>query len=198
MGTSGVTWVDPNLTRLNTAFIGKTRYQGWYVSDHEGLYYMRWSGEWGHVATAEEDGSFWPTRKAACDAVNLQIQECKRRSKQMRHRVYIACPISNGDTEYGEATREFNFMMAAQVYDRLLAMGLSPLNPALTIKHPSCKEIAYGVWMEVDKPWLICAEAVFRVPGPSKGADDEVQWAFEHDIPVFGNFPDIAAYFSVQ
>lgn len=44
-------------------------------------------------------------------------------------------------------------------------------------------------WLTYDREWLLLCEALIRLPGKSRGADQEVRWARRHSIPV---------YFSVQ
>jgi hypothetical protein len=43
----------------------------------------------------------------------------------------------------------------------------------------------YEFWMEQDLAWLAKCDVVFRMPGESKGADIEEEFAREHNIPVY-------------
>lgn len=46
-------------------------------------------------------------------------------------------------------------------------------------------------WYEHDLATLIRCDAVFRLPGDSSGADDEVAFALERGIPVFHKYEDL-------
>lgn len=96
----------------------------------------------------------------------------------MRLKIYIAGPISKGD-------RDLNFSQAAEAQERLMALGFAPLNPMLSMKHPNAFDIPWKLWMACDYPWVLCADAILRLPGESQGADVEVALASQHGIPVF-------------
>jgi len=93
-------------------------------------------------------------------------------------RVYIASPYTIGDVAENVA----NSMAAAS---DLICFGYAPycplLNHYLQIAHPQ----DYDKWMELDIEWLKQCDAVLRLPGESKGADVEVRFAEENDIPVY-------------
>ena len=105
-----------------------------------------------------------------------------------RPRVYISGPITMGD-------REHNFQQAADLHRRLLLCGLAPLNPMLSMKLPGAFEIPHRTWIDGDLPWVECAEAVFRLPGASMGADEEVEYAKDLGIPIFTDEQAMLEYF---
>lgn len=69
--------------------------------------------------------------------------------------------------------------------DEVQAMGGVPFVPHLAFywhrRHPhSVRE-----WMDFDLEWVRVCDALFRLPGPSKGADEEIACALDIPIPVF-------------
>lgn len=43
----------------------------------------------------------------------------------------------------------------------------------------------YGFWLDYDIHFLAHCDAVYRLNGESSGADDEVAWAHDNDLPVY-------------
>jgi hypothetical protein len=108
----------------------------------------------------------------------------------MRTRVYVAGPIAIGDL------RE-NIDHAREAGHALLKAGYAPLVP-----HLSCywsgdtpevtpKGTCHEDWMGVDLPWVGVAHAVLRLPGVSKGADTECEYALSRGIRVFYRIEDL-------
>lgn len=120
-------------------------------------------------------------------------ETCRPQPKQDRKRVYIAAPLSNGDVEQ-------NVRHACLVATTLIKIGYAPLCPHLTayMQGPVASVSAgfdHPTWMEVDLPWVKVSDAVLRLPGVSKGADQEVECAKENGIPVFESIVDLDVYF---
>lgn len=111
-------------------------------------------------------------------------------------RVYISGPLTDGDSLDGDV-RLANVNRAIDAFAELAESAFSPLCPHLTEyverRHPL--RIPYGKWIELDLPWIDVSDAVLRLPGPSKGADREVEYAFEHSVPVFHNIADLVEHF---
>jgi len=101
-----------------------------------------------------------------------------------RLRVYISGPITKGD-------RVTNFARACEVHELLLRRGYAPLNPMLSMMHPSAWTIEHDVWVRADLPWVECAQAVYRLPGESTGADIECEHARLCNIPVLYSFDEL-------
>jgi hypothetical protein len=59
---------------------------------------------------------------------------------------------------------------------------------ATTDGHP---DMTHREWMRIDLDWVAVADAVLRLPGPSKGADMECARAKELGIPVFYSVDDL-------
>jgi len=93
-------------------------------------------------------------------------------------RVYIAGPYTKGD-------RSENMRRAMKAMDTLIAAGHEPFLPILTHFQDLCHPRPWEDWMRIDLAWLPFAEAVVRLPGNSEGADQEVHFAYTHNIPIF-------------
>lgn len=110
----------------------------------------------------------------------------------MKTRVYIAGPISKGDIFA-------NIDQARDAGKRLIRAGYSPLVPHLTCymdgDYPNAAAGGFTAdeWYGVDFPWVLCSDAVLRLPGESVGADMETQLADKHGIPVYHDVEKLLA-----
>jgi hypothetical protein len=99
-------------------------------------------------------------------------------------RIYVAGPYTKGDVV-------INVREAIYAGNNLRALGHTPFIPHLThfwhflIPH----EIDY--WYAYDMEWLELCDAVLRLPGESKGADEEVRRAQELGKPIDFSFSDV-------
>lgn len=93
-------------------------------------------------------------------------------------RVYVAGPMSLGD-------HDLNIRRGIDAAQALLEAGHSPYLPHLTSFWNIVHTNPHGRWLALDRDWLKCCDALIRLPGESKGADQEVEWAIGHRIPVF-------------
>lgn len=105
-----------------------------------------------------------------------------------RPRIYISGPISKGD-------KFDNLNQASDAHKWLIDNGFAPLNPILTMLIPWADDVEHKTWMECDLPWVEMADALFRLPGESDGADQEVRFARENDVPVFTDLDDLKEHF---
>ena len=128
-----------------------------------------------------------------CPSCHKFLHAALNRKPKMRYRIYISGPISIGD-------RDSNFNQAEEAHLSLARAGFAPLNPMLTMKLKFAFDgtFEHEDWMEMDIPWLLCADAVLRLPGDSVGADMEVEAAKEADIPVFLSVYEIIWYFAKE
>jgi hypothetical protein len=111
-----------------------------------------------------------------------------------RLRVYIAGPISLGDTAK-------NIETGLEWGRTMLRDGLAPyiphldtflgVDPSIT---PGTHKSQWNGLLEWDIEWVAVSEAFFRIPGESKGADLEMKVARECGIPVFFNYPMLLQY----
>jgi hypothetical protein len=106
----------------------------------------------------------------------------------MRYLVYIAGPISRGDTFE-------NVRAACFAWRRLWKMGHRPICPHWSHTQAMTDPVSYGEWLEYDLFWVDVSDAVLRLPGLSDGADQEVDFARKRGIPVFTSEQDLHAYF---
>lgn len=122
----------------------------------------------------------------------------------MRKRIYIAGPITlhtpdgpNWHARYEEALR--NVSQADEAMFALMKAGFAPFNPKGEVK-ATYHEMPNGTnledWMGTDLPWVEVSAAVLRLPGESKGADKEVDFALENRIPVFYSLLELLAHFA--
>ena len=100
-----------------------------------------------------------------------------------RLKIYIAGPVTEGD-------RLNNFMQACIAQRDLMSCGHAPFNPILSIMHPDALAIPYESWIETDLAWVAVADVVLRLPGKSRGADREVEFAKNNNIPVLDYLHD--------
>ena len=101
-------------------------------------------------------------------------------------RVYVAGPISNGDSgKMGYQTVVDNIRQAIMAGDELADLGYAPFVPHLTHFWNLIMPRHYQSWLDIDDEWVVVSDAVLRIPGASKGADREVELAKNCGIPVF-------------
>ena len=102
---------------------------------------------------------------------------------ERRIRVYIAGPMSNGGAGYDlERIND-----AIRVHLRLINDGFVPHCPQLTmfceLMFPGT--VSYTEWMALDRNYIDDCDIVLRLPGESKGADNEVQYAQSRSKTVY-------------
>lgn len=100
----------------------------------------------------------------------------KRRALKLR--VYVAGPIQKGDTIR-------NCANGTRVAEALFRVGLYPFNPFLGMLWHFVAPHKHEEYLDYDKVWLAACHALLRLPGESVGADEEVEFALAHNIPVF-------------
>ena len=61
-----------------------------------------------------------------------------------------------------------------------------------------CFPRPYEFWLDLDNQFLPFCQAVLRLPGPSSGADKEVLFAQEQNIPVFTDIDDLVKHFDSE
>ncbi len=123
-------------------------------------------------------------------------------------RIYIAGPISKGDLAH-------NIRQAEEAFFMLLKAGFSPFCPHWSCYSNGPTKLTDGTvvsvatqmggggcghaeWLGVDLAWVEVSDAVLRLPGSSTGADMEVAYAVENEIPVFYSADDVIAWAKTQ
>lgn len=101
----------------------------------------------------------------------------------MRSRIYVAGPYSSDP--------EGNTYMALVEGQRLLERGYAPMVPHLSHFWNEVIENPYSDWLDLDLAWVAVADAVYRIPGDSPGADREVELADKLGIPVYETLADL-------
>ena len=96
--------------------------------------------------------------------------------------IYVAGPYTNGDPV-------LNVRKAIEAAEQLRELGYVPFIPHLTHLWHLISPHEYEYWIEYDKEWLEKCDALLRLPGISKGADDEVMRMFYLNKPVFHVIP---------
>lgn len=104
----------------------------------------------------------------------------------LRPFVYVAGPISTGGDILGNTNRGIS--KGHEVW----VAGFVPFIPHLSAFH----EIVIGTqpweeWLLYDEQIILRCDALFRMPGASKGADREVAFAGRHGIPVFEDLEEM-------
>jgi hypothetical protein len=101
-----------------------------------------------------------------------------------RMRIYVAGPYTKGDV----AENVRNAIVAG---NNLRALGHTPFIPHLT--HFWHMLVPHGIdyWYKYDMEWLEQCDAVFLLPGESKGAEAEVARAKELNMPIYTSFDEI-------
>lgn len=102
-------------------------------------------------------------------------------------KIYVAGPLSTGT--YDDITR--NVRTAIDHANTIMMLGGAPYLPHLThfwnIFHPH----GWQEWMALDREFLLQCDAFYRLPGASKGADLEEQWAKEHGLPIYKTMQEV-------
>ena len=126
----------------------------------------------------------------------------------MKHRIYIAGPISNG-------CLCANINQATAAFVELAKAGLAPFCPHWSVYSKPADKVpgsaftdrvfceatvegnpamGHADWIGIDLAWVEVSDALLRLPGLSKGADMEVAHAILHEIPVFHSVAEVVAW----
>jgi len=99
-------------------------------------------------------------------------------------RIYISGPYTIGDVA-------MNVRRAIDAGDKILEKGHTPFVPHLTHFWHFISPKSWETWMKIDKEWITFCDAVLRLPGESKGADLEVEYAETLGIPIYYSLEEI-------
>lgn len=109
----------------------------------------------------------------------------------MRTRIYVAGPITVGN-------QAVNVRRAVDACEELFQLGYAPYCPHLSFFWEYVAPHSHAEWLDYDFSWLFVCDAVLRLPGESKGADQEVEYAKRNGIPVFNSIQDLAPEVSMH
>jgi hypothetical protein len=99
-------------------------------------------------------------------------------------KVYVAGPYTIGE--------QFdNVRIAIIAGNELYNMGFVPFIPHLNSLWNLVSPRHYQDWLAYDREWLDVCDIVLRLPGPSCGAQCEVERAREQGKPVFHSIEDL-------
>ncbi len=103
----------------------------------------------------------------------------------MNRRIYLAGAIGNGHTAKPRDMYK-NVRYAETYYKSLIESGWTPFCPHLSY-YPWLNfenDIHWETWLAMDLDYIDSCAALVRLPNKSLGADLEVKYADEIDIPV--------------
>ena len=92
--------------------------------------------------------------------------------------IYTSAPYTQGDQLQ-------NVRNACLAGDKLLEMGHYPVIPHLSALWHAISPKSYQEWLRIDTALIPRMDAVLRLPGESKGADNEVALALALGIKVY-------------
>ncbi len=95
----------------------------------------------------------------------------------MRKLLYLAGPYTKGDPVR-------NTKRAIEKAEELTELGYDVLIPHLTMLWDFAFPHEARFWYDLDLNILSRCDVLYRMRGESAGADDEVEFALENDIPV--------------
>ena len=104
-------------------------------------------------------------------------------------KIYIASPYTTGDVTA-------NVRRSMEMSNRLMDEGFAPYCPLVYHLQELSFPRPYEDWMQLDLEWIKSCDGLLRLDGESPGAEREVKFARELDIPVFYNLAELKAYFA--
>lgn len=102
-----------------------------------------------------------------------------------RPHLYLAAPYSMGDSLE-------NVRRACQWAQVFRADGFVVVNPLLhaveaSMRPGHVRTLSWSDWMDQSISLLMRCDLLVWLPGKSRGRDEEIAWAKDHDIPVFSH-----------
>lgn len=98
--------------------------------------------------------------------------------------VYIASPYTVGDTAK-------NVKLQIDAANELIDMGYCPIWPLSSHFLHMAAPKTQATWIDLDIELLSRADCVLRLGGFSEGADGEVAYAIQNDMPVFNSVEEL-------
>ena len=104
-------------------------------------------------------------------------------------KVFVASPYTKGDTAV-------NVKAQIDAGNELIKLGFAPFLPLLSHFQHMIHPQDYDTWCKLDIEWLKQCDCLFRLPGESAGADNEVE-VMENVLfkPVFYNTTDLINHY---
>ena len=114
----------------------------------------------------------------------LRWLDYKRNQNNLAMRIFISSPYTIGDAA-------LNVRAQIDAADELMTLGHAPYTPLLShfqhIIHPR----PIGDWMELDLEWMKVCNCLLRLPGPSRGAGIEIEYAKKMGLPVYFSIDEL-------
>lgn len=106
-----------------------------------------------------------------------------------RPKIYIAGPITSS------GNLSSNVRNGMSVGTEVYAIGGVPFIPHLSeLVNLSSDKMTWDDWIDYDKEWIRSCDALFRLPGKSKGAAREVRLMRKLGRPVFKKWVKLYAF----
>jgi len=105
----------------------------------------------------------------------------------MNKKVYIASPYTKGN-------QLENVNVQMDMYYELVQLGFLPFTPLYSHYVHERNPISYDKWMEIDYKWIDVCDYILRLPGESKGADLEIEYAKNQNKIVFYSVEELTNY----
>lgn len=105
----------------------------------------------------------------------------------MKKKIYVAGPYSKGDTAV-------NVRNAYVIAEELVKLECAPYVPHATHFWHLIFPHEYEFWLKLDLEYLPICDAIYRFPGESNGADDEVKEAQRLGMKVLYSMDDVKQY----
>lgn len=102
-------------------------------------------------------------------------------------RIYVAGPYTLGD-------KEANVHRAIEIGEAVITLGGVPFIPHLSHYWDAIHAHSHDFWLQYCLVWLRDCDAVWRIPGESRGASIEEGYAKLCGIPIFYSEPDVADF----
>jgi len=106
-------------------------------------------------------------------------------------RVYVASPYTLGDSA-------LNVRRQIDKFEELSRLGFAPFNPLYAHFHHMFYPRTDDEWLQWDFEWLKVADCMLRLPGKSRGADEEEKVAKENNIPIYFSLKDLCAHYGIK
>ena len=101
---------------------------------------------------------------------------------------YIASPYTLGDIA-------INVKAQLDCANKLIEMGFAPFVPLYSHFQHMAHPQPYGIWVKLDLEWLHVCDCLLRLPGKSKGADNEVHYMESLNKPVFYSIENLKEHY---
>ncbi len=104
-------------------------------------------------------------------------------------KIYIASPYTIGDQNENVRTQMLTF-------ETLHSFGMMPFAPLWASFQNLVFPHTWEEWLEWCSTWVKSCDCLLRLPGESKGADEEVRVAKMNSIPVYYSIDQVKEAFT--